>query len=314
MMTCCVAALSVVGLLAMASSAHAWCQSCTVVNPPTSCPQPCFCPTTTNPDAHFLFWDRPCIELAVEDDVGPMFTLSVLNDAIDNSFAQWTDVDCGGGRTPGFTIRRGSKGAECDFSEYVSGEGNANSIVFVHEGWEDRELHDRGAFALTTTFFFTASGQIIDADMELNEEWWDFAACGDEPCADGSVDLENTLTHEAGHFLGLAHTESDSTATMWACAEPGDVGKRSLEDDDIEGICTIYPADALAAECDFEPRGGFNPECAEERGCGCRVPGRAEPMSAGGGGSAAFAWRPSSPQKQKQKQKQKASLLEKKPL
>ena len=267
-----VAAVSLL-VAAAPNVAQAWCQSCTVVTAPTGCAQPCFCPVDTDEDAHLLFWDRACIEVAVEDDPTPRFTTAALDQVVDRSFARWTDVDCGG-RDPGFTIRRSADPALCDFPEYVSDEGNANSIVVVQDGWEERELHDRAAFALTTTFFLTETGEIIDADMELNETNWDFDVCPEAGCTDDFVDLENTITHEAGHFFGLAHADADPDATMWACADVGETMKRTLESDDIEGMCTIYGPGALPESCEFTPRGGFDPFCAEDReDCGCRAPG-----------------------------------------
>jgi len=263
--------------------ARAWCQSCTVTRTPLSCAQPCYCPVETNEAAHPLYWDRACIQVSVEDDPGSGFTTEDLDAVVDRSFGAWTGLDCGEGRTPGFQIQRTDDRARCDRSEYVSGEGNANSVVVVNEGWTEREGHDSAAFALTTTFFLLNTGEIIDADMELNETNWNFTVCPAEGCIDGQVDLENTITHEAGHFFGLAHAESGSDATMWACADEGDVNKRTLEADDIEGMCTIYGEGALPEGCSFSNRGGFDPYCADDRdGCGCRVagaPGRSEDAS-----------------------------------
>lgn len=232
----------------------------------------------TNPEAHYLFWDRRCMELSVMDAPGPGFTTEELDGVVERSFSAWTEADCGG-RTPGFEIRLSEARALCDIPQYVSGEGNTNAIAVVHEGWSERMGHDAAAFALTTTFFLLDSGQIVDADMELNEENWDFAVCPPEGCMDGapgmgipnSVDLENTITHEAGHFFGLAHNQVEES-TMWACADSGEVFKRDLAADDIEGICTIYGPDALPDTCRFEARGGFDPYCAEDReDCGCRI-------------------------------------------
>lgn len=260
-------------VMSLPTEANAWCQSCTVEGPPAvSCAQTCFCPVETNPAAHFLFWDRACMQLSVMDEPGPAFTTAELDAAVDASFARWTELDCGGGRRPGFELRRTGERGQCDIAQYVSGEGNANTIAVVHDGWSERAGHDAAAFALTTTFFLLDSGEIVDADMELNEEDWDFAVCPAEGCVDGRVDLENTLTHEAGHFFGLAHGNEDPESTMWACADAGETFKRTLADDDIEGMCTIYGPDALPDECRFSPRGGFDPFCADDRdGCGCRV-------------------------------------------
>ena len=53
---------------------------------------------------------------------------------------------------------------------------------------------------------------------------------------------------------------------MWACADAGEVFKRDVGPDDVEGIHIIYRSDALHDESRFEPRGDF---CRED--CGCRI-------------------------------------------
>jgi len=78
------------------------------------------------------------------------------------------------------------------------------------------------------------------------------------------VDLENVMTHELGHYLGLAHS-TVLDATMFASAEAGETIKRDLDPDDIEGLCTIYPAGSPGGVCDFTPRGGLQLDC--ETGC-----------------------------------------------
>jgi MYXO-CTERM domain-containing protein len=56
------------------------------------------------------------------------------------------------------------------------------------------------------------------------------------------MDLRNTLTHEVGHLVGLAHVpDSQPAATMFARTTPGEIEKRSLSEDDIAGVCAIYP-------------------------------------------------------------------------
>ena len=54
------------------------------------------------------------------------------------------------------------------------------------------------------------------------------------------MDLQNTVTHEAGHFIGLAHTQV-SGATMNATTAPREVSKRDLASDDLAGVCAVYP-------------------------------------------------------------------------
>ncbi|HEX5660898.1 MAG TPA: matrixin family metalloprotease, partial [Polyangiales bacterium] len=69
-----------------------------------------------------------------------------------------------------------------------------------------------------------------------------FGECADTGCSDSGprVDLRNVATHEFGHFLGLAHSDVEG-ATMYCAAYSRDVSKRYLGQDDIDGLCAVYP-------------------------------------------------------------------------
>jgi hypothetical protein len=75
------------------------------------------------------------------------------------------------------------------------------------------------------------------------------------------VDLRSVMTHEAGHFLGLAHTGVPE-ATMFPNYQNGTLDLRSPKDDDQQAICNAYPPDRTPkGTCDGLPRHGFSPEC-----------------------------------------------------
>ncbi|MFC1909987.1 hypothetical protein ACFLXC_01680 [Chloroflexota bacterium] len=57
------------------------------------------------------------------------------------------------------------------------------------------------------------------------------------------VDIQNIMTHEAGHWLMLEDLDNSGAAeqTMYYQAADGELKKRSLEEGDIAGIQMIYP-------------------------------------------------------------------------
>ncbi len=130
--------------------------------------------------------------------------------------------------------------------------------------------------ALTTVLHDPSSGRILAADIELvgwngagsgsalvepPPHGWYFTCYPTQPggatptiCStfgqDGCAyqDLQNTITHEAGHLVGLAHSPV-AGATMNATTKPGETTKRSLSPDDVAGVCAIYPQASGGCGC-----------------------------------------------------------------
>jgi hypothetical protein len=101
-----------------------------------------------------------------------------------------------------------------------------------------------------TTAWVDGSGRIVEADIELNAEAFAWSPFG----AASAVDVQNAVTHECGHVLGLAHSLETTEATMFPVILLGEVLKRSLGSDDVEGVRALYPV--LASEMVlYEPAG-----------------------------------------------------------
>jgi hypothetical protein len=156
---------------------------------------------------------------------------------IRQSFQTWQNVDCtdfkftDGGLTAservGFDFRRLDE--------------NENIVIF-QPTWS----HDALVIGLTTATFNSQTGEIFDADIELNDENYDFTTAD----TGGQTDLQNTVTHEVGHFVGFDHTdktgstlpfECATTATMSKSSSLGETSKRTLSPSDIMGMCFVYP-------------------------------------------------------------------------
>lgn len=124
-----------------------------------------------------------------------------------------------------------------------SGDGQ-NSIIWRDDSQDATwpapgSTVSQEALAVTTLIYRKTTGEILDADIDFNAV--NFVFTTDDPPGRVITDIQNTLTHEAGHFIGLAHNNTDPDATMYGSADPGETKKRDLSADDNDAVCTIYP-------------------------------------------------------------------------
>jgi hypothetical protein len=275
------------GPAALPATARAWCQMTTSLRRPTF-EEPCVLPR----EGEFpLAWRRRCTSISLSTMGSRSLSHDEVRGVLRRSIDTWVTVECSGART-GLEVAVLPELNDCTEGSHFPDGRNVHSLMFVPAGWTSERGHDPAAYAVTLVWHDPRSGEIWDVDIEMNDQRIDdhggFAICPEDGCPPDVIDLQNVLTHEMGHYFGLAHTPHDRLATMWAMAVPGETIKRDLQPDDIAGICGIYPPGTLPTECNPEPRGGLGLDCRPPT-CGCRIPGGRARSDAGPGRALAVA-------------------------
>ncbi|MCU0696185.1 MAG: matrixin family metalloprotease [Myxococcaceae bacterium] len=125
--------------------------------------------------------------------------------------------------------------AEVDGPGFELGGANRNVIVAL----DDWPYTDH-ALASTVVTLNARTDEILDTDIVFNVEQHTFRVL-DGPAMRGDLDdVQNTLTHELGHALGLMHNPIDQRVVMYPRAAAGEIGKRVLQDDDRQGLAALY--------------------------------------------------------------------------
>jgi len=277
------AAGALASLICVSRPAAAFCRTttCDPTDPAQACELQGSCIVSGFP----LFWPSLCVSFAVQQDGTRLrkIPFDVVSEVVGDGYLKWLSADCGGGQHPSLKIV--TQGAAiCNEQVYNQDGPNANVWMFRDDEWPYASLSG-DMLALTTVTFNVDNGEIFDVDVEINSVQYELSLTD----TDVKNDLPSIVTHEAGHFLGLSHSEVEE-ATMYLQYPAGSIEFRSLAADDMAGICDAYKPDRQPRTDSCSPRRGFISACEESTSdgtCSCATPGRS--TETGGAALAAVA-------------------------
>jgi hypothetical protein len=226
-----------------------------------------------NPEAHCLFWTVPLLTWqlsSVGNPTSPDARKLREFEAIRRSFQSWQDIFAAYGN---LRIEEGPLVDARDVGYVVKGP-NRNIVLFrsrrcedvvasTDACWEEETCgnlfdcweHGGTTIGLTLTTYDEKSGIIYDSDIQLNASGFLFTT-GDggsclppvstEDCV--GTDVQNTMTHEIGHLLGLDHIQDD-TSTMYSRAPAGETSKRVIDPGSHKFIRETYPQGQPSQSC-----------------------------------------------------------------
>jgi MYXO-CTERM domain-containing protein len=250
------------------------------------------------------YWQKSCIPITVYQNGFTDMSRDEVAKSIAAAAHTWspTAVTCPDGVSHPFLEIVTSIAPEGELPPTPAYDGR-NTLLFYTYDRPYPPAEDSGitfnVVALTSTWA-RADGHIVDADVRVNAKDNPFANL--DPGATGGnaqspYDLQNAITHELGHLIGLGHTcwspmsdpeqpiddmgvpapycsgapeELRQTVMFAIIGGDREITKRTLSADDIRAVCDVYPEEQDPHACALD---------MPEDGCGCSAAGTEPPWT-----------------------------------
>jgi hypothetical protein len=210
-------------------------------------------------------WKKSCAWMTAFPTDLPLMTRDEVSNAFAASAAAWSKQDPANGACSFLDLK--FLVAAAGATQPPAKNDGTNGVGLRRDTWcpQSPNCYDPAALALTSVFARTSTGEIIDADIEVNGVNFSWADVTRTAPTGTEQDLQNAVTHEMGHVIGLDHTcyfgsgprpndqngvpipdcaaasQAVMDTTMFPSANSLDTNKRTLAADDRMGLCASYP-------------------------------------------------------------------------
>lgn len=230
-----------------------------------------------------VYWRTSCVYIQPDSNYVPDLAGPDVERLVQKSIANWMTKTSQSFLKLNYLPASGAK--EVTYKDHLSVVifRTGSKFCRIAVDGSSQVCYDPSAAAVTTVSYINKKGDpddglIVDADIELNAVNNQFVEIGKTlpaPDSRNQTDLENTLTHELGHLMGLDHTcrlsadpaclvddqkqprqtcdtidkgrllnpayQALYQTSMFAIAPPRDVEKRTPKADDVAGVSAVSP-------------------------------------------------------------------------